>query len=156
MPIWAAVEQKSHQPLLLLMEECVAASTPELQPDSQVHFIISNKGYDSDTGSSFLLLFEGKDHIFFFSCLLESMRGNSIFLPRYHSSALILYLQAFKFPLGEAVSLTVVAKGLFSTQQFFAVFYAPQVYIHCNLVAWDPNDLSESKKTCNYVKETGR
>lgn len=44
MPIWAAVEQKSHQPLLLLMEECVAATTPELQPGSQVYPIISNKG----------------------------------------------------------------------------------------------------------------
>lgn len=44
MPIWAAVEQKSHQPLLLLMEECVAATTPELHPGSQVHPIITNKG----------------------------------------------------------------------------------------------------------------
>lgn len=44
MPIWAAVEQKSHQPLLLLMEECVAATTPELQPGSQIHPIIGNKG----------------------------------------------------------------------------------------------------------------
>lgn len=44
MPIWAAVEQKSHQPLLLLMEECVAATTAELQPGSQVYPIIGNKG----------------------------------------------------------------------------------------------------------------
>lgn len=44
MPIWAAVEQKSHQPLLLLMDECVAASTAELQPDSEVYTIIGNKG----------------------------------------------------------------------------------------------------------------
>ncbi|XP_018533048.1 zona pellucida glycoprotein 3f, tandem duplicate 2 [Lates calcarifer] len=108
MPIWAAVEQKSHQPLLLLMEECVAATTPELQPGSQVYPIISNKG-----------------------CLLESMRGNSVFLPRYHSSAIILYLQSFKFGLGE------------------------EVYIHCKLVAWDPDILDESKKACHYVKENG-
>lgn len=44
MPIWATVEQKSHQPLLLLMEECVAATTPELQANSNVYPIITNKG----------------------------------------------------------------------------------------------------------------
>ncbi|XP_074506436.1 zona pellucida sperm-binding protein 3-like isoform X1 [Sebastes fasciatus] len=109
MPIWAAVEQKSHQPLLLLMEECVAATTPELQPGSQVYPIIANKG-----------------------CLLESVRGNSVFLPRYHSSALILHLQSFKFGLGE------------------------EVYIHCKLVAWDPEDVDQSKKTCHYIKENER
>ncbi|XP_023149921.1 zona pellucida glycoprotein 3f, tandem duplicate 2 isoform X1 [Amphiprion ocellaris] len=107
MPIWAAVEQKSHQPLLLLMEECVAATTAELQYGSQVYPLISNKG-----------------------CLLESVRGNSKFLPRYHTSAIILYLQSFKFGLGE------------------------EVYIHCKLVAWDPESLDESKKTCHFVKET--
>ncbi|XP_035026440.2 zona pellucida glycoprotein 3f, tandem duplicate 2 [Hippoglossus stenolepis] len=107
MPIWAAVEQKSHQPLLLLMEECVAATTPELHPGSQVYPIIANKG-----------------------CLLGSVRGNSVFLPRYHSSALLLYLQSFKFGLGE------------------------EVYIHCKLVVWDPADLDETKKTCHYVKDS--
>ncbi|KAM9349982.1 zona pellucida glycoprotein 3f, tandem duplicate 2 [Symphorus nematophorus] len=106
MPIWAAVEQKSHQPLLLLMDECVAATTPELQPGSQVYPIISNKG-----------------------CLLESVRTNSMFLPRYHSSALILYLQSFMFGPGE------------------------EVYIHCNLFAWDPEVLDEGKKACHYIKE---
>ncbi|XP_071368783.1 zona pellucida sperm-binding protein 3-like [Centroberyx affinis] len=108
-PIWAAVEQKSHQPLLLLLEECVAATTPELQPGSQVYPIITNKG-----------------------CLLDGKRGNSRFLPRYHSSAIILYLQSFKFHLGE------------------------EVYIHCKLVAWDPDVLDQSKKACHYVKESGR
>nr|XP_020460200.1 uncharacterized protein LOC109962653 [Monopterus albus] len=106
MPIWAVVEQIYHQPLLLLMEKCVVASTPQLQPDSQVYPIIGNKG-----------------------CLLESKNSNSVFLPRYHSSSLILYLQAFNFPLGE-------------------------VYIHCKLVAWNPDALDESKKVCHYVKET--
>ncbi|XP_032388313.1 zona pellucida sperm-binding protein 3 [Etheostoma spectabile] len=109
MPIWAAVEQKSHQPLLLLMEECVAATTPELQLDSPVYPIIGNKG-----------------------CLLESMKTNSVFLPRYHSSALILSLQSFKFGLGK------------------------EVYIHCKLVAWDPEVFDESKKACQYVKENRR
>ncbi|XP_054479090.1 zona pellucida glycoprotein 3f, tandem duplicate 2 isoform X2 [Anoplopoma fimbria] len=107
LPIWAAVEQKSHQPLLLLMEECVATTTPELQPGSQVYPIISNKG-----------------------CLLDSVRGHSLFLPRSQSSAVILMLQSFKFSLGE------------------------EVYIHCKLVAWDPEVFDESKKTCHYKKES--
>ncbi|KAK1898066.1 Granzyme K [Dissostichus eleginoides] len=100
---------ESHQPLLLLMEECVAATTPELQANSNVYPIIRNKG-----------------------CLLDSVKGNSRFLPRYHSSAIILYLQSFKFGLGE------------------------EVYIHCKLLAWDPEVLSESKKACHYVKENER
>ncbi|XP_008332968.3 zona pellucida glycoprotein 3f, tandem duplicate 2 [Cynoglossus semilaevis] len=107
MPIWAAVEQKSHQPLLLLMEECVAVSTPDLQAEGQVYPIITNKG-----------------------CLVESVRGNSMFLPRYHSSAIVLYLQAFKFNLGK------------------------EVYIHCKLAAWDPEVFNVGKKACNYIKET--
>lgn len=44
MPIWAAVEQRFHQPLLLLMDECVAASSPELHLGSQVYPIVGNKG----------------------------------------------------------------------------------------------------------------
>ncbi|KAM9718501.1 zona pellucida glycoprotein 3f, tandem duplicate 2 [Menidia menidia] len=107
MPIWAAVEQKSHQPLLLLMEECVAASTPELHRGSHIYPIIGNKG-----------------------CLFESKRGGSMFLPRYHSSALILYLQSFRFGVGE------------------------EVYIHCNLAVWDYTTLNKEKKTC-HVKEHG-
>ncbi|XP_030607609.1 zona pellucida sperm-binding protein 3-like isoform X2 [Archocentrus centrarchus] len=106
-PIWAAVEQKSHQPLLLLMEECVAATTAELQPRSQVYPII-NKG-----------------------CLLESRNGNSVFLPRYHSSSIILYLQSFKLGSGE-------------------------MYIHCKLTVWDPEALDEDKKACHYVKGNDR
>ncbi|KAK5859622.1 hypothetical protein PBY51_021167 [Eleginops maclovinus] len=109
MPIWAAVEQKSHQPLLLLMEECVAATLPELQANSNVYPIISNKG-----------------------CLLDSVKGNSMFLPRYHSSAIILNMQSFKFGLGE------------------------EMYIHCKLVAWDPELLDESKKACHYIKKNER
>ncbi|KAK5915844.1 hypothetical protein CesoFtcFv8_001400 [Champsocephalus esox] len=109
MPIRATVAQESHQPLLLLMEECVAATTPELQANSNVYPIITNKG-----------------------CLLDSENGNSRFLQRYHSSAITLYLQSFKFGLGEGV------------------------YIHCKLLAWDPEVLSESKKACHYVMENER
>ena len=43
-PIWAAVDHLFHQPLLLLMEECVAITTAELQPNSMVYPIINNKG----------------------------------------------------------------------------------------------------------------
>ncbi|XP_037538028.1 zona pellucida sperm-binding protein 3 [Nematolebias whitei] len=107
MPIWAAVEQKAHQPLLMLMDECVAATTPELHPDAQVYPIIGNNG-----------------------CLLDSKRGSSMFLPRYHTSAIILYLQSFKFGLNG------------------------EVYIHCNLVVWDSNVLDGQRKAC-HVKEHG-
>lgn len=43
-PIKASVEQNTHQPLLLLLEECVAATTEELQPESNLYEIITNKG----------------------------------------------------------------------------------------------------------------
>uniref|UniRef100_A0A673AHN8 Zona pellucida sperm-binding protein 3-like n=1 Tax=Sphaeramia orbicularis TaxID=375764 RepID=A0A673AHN8_9TELE len=105
--IWAAVEQKSHQPLLLLMEECVATTTLELHTNTPRYPIISNQG-----------------------CLQESVKGNAMFLPRYHSSALIVYLQSFKLNDGDVV------------------------YIHCKLVAWDPNSLSDSRKACHYSKES--
>ncbi|XP_053738379.1 zona pellucida glycoprotein 3f, tandem duplicate 2 isoform X1 [Synchiropus splendidus] len=109
MPIWAAVDQRSHQPLLLLMEECVAATTPELVPGNSVYPIINNKG-----------------------CLLESVRGNAMFLPRYHSSAITVQLQSFKFHVGE------------------------EVYIHCKLIVWDPEVFDETKKACHYSKESER
>ncbi|CAL9689101.1 unnamed protein product [Knipowitschia caucasica] len=109
MPIWASVDQQLHQPLLLLMEECIAATTPKLYPASEVYPVITNKG-----------------------CLMESQRGKSVFLPRYHSSSIILYLQAFRFGLGQ------------------------EVYIHCKLVAWDPDSFDQTKKTCHYSKKNER
>ncbi|XP_054889832.1 zona pellucida glycoprotein 3f, tandem duplicate 2 isoform X2 [Poeciliopsis prolifica] len=105
LPIWAAVEQRSHQPLLLLMDECVAASTPKLEPGNQLYPIVGNHG-----------------------CLLESKRGSSLFLPRYHSSAIILYLQSFKFGMGG------------------------EVYIHCNLIVWDGDYFDKRRKAC-HVKD---
>uniref|UniRef100_G3PRA0 Zona pellucida glycoprotein 3f, tandem duplicate 1 n=1 Tax=Gasterosteus aculeatus TaxID=69293 RepID=G3PRA0_GASAC len=107
-PIMASVSQKTHQPLLLLLEECVAATTPELQPDSLVYPIIANKG-----------------------CLVDSRMSGSKFEPRQKSSELKLSLQAFRFGLGQ------------------------EVFIHCKLVAWDPNGLDRTKKACYYVKEHG-
>ena len=50
-PIMASVEQTSHQPLLLLLEECVAATTPELHHETSLYPIITNKGYAAHPGS---------------------------------------------------------------------------------------------------------
>lgn len=44
-PIMATVEQLNHQPLLLLLDECVAAATPELWSEDDTYAIITNKGY---------------------------------------------------------------------------------------------------------------
>lgn len=44
-PILASVEQETHQPLLLLLEECVATTTSDLRPGSDLYPIITNKGY---------------------------------------------------------------------------------------------------------------
>ncbi|XP_042354435.1 zona pellucida sperm-binding protein 3-like [Plectropomus leopardus] len=107
-PIMASVAQKTHQPLLLLLEECVAASTPELQPESSIYPIITNKG-----------------------CLVDSKISRSKFEPRQKSSEIKLSLQAFRFALGE------------------------EVFIHCKLVAWDPNGLDNTKKACQYFKDHG-
>nr|XP_055059900.1 zona pellucida glycoprotein 3f, tandem duplicate 1 [Misgurnus anguillicaudatus] len=108
-PIAASVDQQSHQPLLLLLEECVASTTPELGPDSQIYPLITNKG-----------------------CLMDSKKTNSKFLPRSQLSEIRLSLQAFKFAIGE------------------------DVYIHCELVAWDPKDLDGGKKACQYDRANSR
>ncbi|KTG37472.1 hypothetical protein cypCar_00008321 [Cyprinus carpio] len=43
-PIAASVAQQNHQPLILLLDECLASTTPELGPDSHVYPIITNNG----------------------------------------------------------------------------------------------------------------
>ncbi|KAA0719501.1 hypothetical protein E1301_Tti016008 [Triplophysa tibetana] len=106
-PIWAEVDQQAHQPLVLLLEECVASTTLEMYPDTLTYPLITNEG-----------------------CLVEGKKTFSRFLPRYHSSSILLHLQAFRFAVGE------------------------EVYIHCKLIAWDPDDLNESRKACNYDKTT--
>ncbi|XP_028988239.2 zona pellucida sperm-binding protein 3-like [Betta splendens] len=80
MPIMASVEQKAHHPLLLLLEECVATTTPKLQPDSKVYPLITNKG-----------------------CLVDSKTSHSTFKPRKKASEIHLALQAFRFALGQEV-----------------------------------------------------
>ncbi|XP_060900002.1 zona pellucida sperm-binding protein 3-like [Labrus mixtus] len=107
-PIMASVEQKTHQPLLLLLEECVASTTLELQPGSRLYSIITNKG-----------------------CLVDSKVARSQFKPRQKSSEIHLSLQTFRFALGE------------------------EVFIHCQLVAWDPDLLDHTMKACHYVKDYG-
>ncbi|XP_067219554.1 zona pellucida glycoprotein 3f, tandem duplicate 2 [Chanodichthys erythropterus] len=107
-PIWAGVDQQGHQPLVLLLEECVASTTLEIYPDTLIYPIITNKG-----------------------CLVDGQKSFSKFLPRSHSSSLLLHLQAFRFAVGQ------------------------EVYIHCKLIAWDPDNLNDVKKACNYNKATG-
>ncbi|XP_036451883.1 zona pellucida glycoprotein 3f, tandem duplicate 2 [Colossoma macropomum] len=106
--IWAAVEQQAHQPLMLYLEECVASTTQTLGPESLMYPIITNEG-----------------------CLVDSKTGYSRFLPRYHSSSVVLQLQAFSFALEQ------------------------EVYLHCSLVVWDPEYPNEEKKACNYNKDLG-
>ncbi|XP_005933715.1 zona pellucida sperm-binding protein 3 [Haplochromis burtoni] len=106
--IMASVEQQTHQPLLLLIDECVAATTPELQPESSLYPLITNKG-----------------------CLVDSKKSRSKFEPRQKTSEIRLSLQAFKFAVGG------------------------EVFIHCSLVAWDPNGLGNTKKACHYIKDYG-
>ncbi|XP_017276311.2 zona pellucida sperm-binding protein 3 [Kryptolebias marmoratus] len=79
-PILARVEQVTHQPLLVLLDECVAATTPDLRPGLDLYPIITNKG-----------------------CLVDSKTSRSKFEPRVKSSVLQLLLQAFKFALGQEV-----------------------------------------------------
>lgn len=87
-PVVASVQQASHQPLQLFVEECVAASTPQLFPNSLAHTIISNKG-----------------------CFMDSKQSRSRFTPRQKSSEILLFLQAFKFSTADQVYLhcTLVA-----------------------------------------------
>ncbi|XP_051984708.1 zona pellucida glycoprotein 3f, tandem duplicate 2 [Xyrauchen texanus] len=107
-PIWAGVDQQAHQPLILLLEECVASTTMEIYPDTLTYPLITNKG-----------------------CLVDGKNSFSSFLPRYQSSSILLNLQAFRFAVGQ------------------------EVYIHCKLIVWDPDNLNELKKACNYNKATG-
>ncbi|XP_051556236.1 zona pellucida sperm-binding protein 3-like isoform X5 [Myxocyprinus asiaticus] len=131
-PIAASVDQQSHQPLMLLLEECVASTTPEIGPDSHIYPLITNKG-----------------------CLVDSKKTSSVFLPRSQLSEIRLNLQAFKFAIGEDVSslnLVVFCVGV----AFYLILCHPKVYIHCKLVAWDPRDLDGGKKACQYDKSSSR
>ncbi|KAM4728006.1 zona pellucida glycoprotein 3f, tandem duplicate 1 [Anableps anableps] len=79
-PIMARVEQVIHQPLLMLLDDCVAATTSDLQTAADVYTIIANKG-----------------------CLVDSKLTCSRFEQRQTTSELRLLLQAFRFGLGQEV-----------------------------------------------------
>lgn len=128
-PIAASFDQKTHQPLILLLDECVASTTPELGPDSQIYPLITNKGYVRrlcalsgvikcfcstavEWLAQFLVLLPFKmDYgvttffVFTLRCLVDSKKTNSRFLPRNQLSEIRLSLQAFKFAIGEDASL---------------------------------------------------
>uniref|UniRef100_A0A3B5LDV3 Zona pellucida glycoprotein 3f, tandem duplicate 1 n=1 Tax=Xiphophorus couchianus TaxID=32473 RepID=A0A3B5LDV3_9TELE len=80
-PIMASVEAVAHQPLLLLLEECVAATTSDLEIAVETYTIITNKG-----------------------CLVDSKISHSKFEQRQKASELRLLLQAFRFGLGQEVT----------------------------------------------------
>ncbi|XP_041912671.1 zona pellucida sperm-binding protein 3-like [Alosa sapidissima] len=77
-PISASVNQQAHQPLLLLLEECLASTEDQLGPET--YPIITNKG-----------------------CFTDSRKTMSRFQPRQRSSEIQLYLQAFAFALNQPV-----------------------------------------------------
>uniref|UniRef100_A0A669B2N5 Zona pellucida glycoprotein 3f, tandem duplicate 1 n=1 Tax=Oreochromis niloticus TaxID=8128 RepID=A0A669B2N5_ORENI len=99
--IKASVEQQTHQPLLLLIDECVAATTPELQPEN-LKIILRNHARNLNPGKR---------------------------------------LQRSGYPFN-----LLVNRG---------ILLILQVFIHCSLVAWDPNGLGNTKKACNYIKDYG-
>ncbi|XP_066545803.1 zona pellucida sperm-binding protein 3 isoform X2 [Amia ocellicauda] len=63
-----------------------------------------------------------------YGCFLDSQSSNSKFLPRDQTNEIKLLLQAFTFPNSQ------------------------DVYIHCQLVAWDPQQPGPTKKACNFNK----
>ncbi|RXM96290.1 Zona pellucida sperm-binding protein 3 [Acipenser ruthenus] len=107
--ISASVNPQSHMPLILYMEECLAASTAELSASSQTYPLITNHG-----------------------CFVDGRTANSRFLPRIQTSEIRVSIQAFKF-----------------TQDDSAVF------IHCQILAWDPARLQDpTKKACSFNMQT--
>ncbi|KAL4657201.1 zona pellucida sperm-binding protein 3-like [Arapaima gigas] len=132
-PILAAVDQQSHMPLTVFIEECVATTTPDIGTSPLVYPFITNGG-----------------------CLIDGKSGSSTFLPRDKKSEIILSLQAFKFGAGEDVSLvSQLLTGFVHVNSLkpHTVLVPLQVYIHCKMTAWDPEMLDENRKACNYIKE---
>uniref|UniRef100_A0A8C2CL31 ZP domain-containing protein n=1 Tax=Cyprinus carpio TaxID=7962 RepID=A0A8C2CL31_CYPCA len=103
-PFRATVESQSHRPLKIYMERCVAATDANISRAAQVHPIIANIG-----------------------CLIESKSANSSFLPRRRPAEIRLYLQAFKFALGQ------------------------NIFLHCDLEAWDVQCVD--RKACHYMQQ---
>ncbi|XP_051751115.1 zona pellucida sperm-binding protein 3-like [Ctenopharyngodon idella] len=108
-PVRATVEPWSHRPLRIYLESCVFATDADISRATQVHPIIANAG-----------------------CLMESKAGNSSFLPRQRPDEIRLYLEAFKFALGE------------------------KIFLHCDLEAFAVQSLNMDRKACHYVQEQHR
>uniref|UniRef100_A0A8C1PN58 ZP domain-containing protein n=1 Tax=Cyprinus carpio TaxID=7962 RepID=A0A8C1PN58_CYPCA len=109
LPVRAAVESRSRRPLWIYIESCLAATDPEISRAAHVHPIITNAG-----------------------CLMESKWGNSSFLPRRRPAEMRLYLQAFKFALGQNVS----------------------IFLLCDLEAWDVQRMDQ--RACHYIQQQHR
>nr|XP_055056212.1 zona pellucida sperm-binding protein 3-like isoform X2 [Misgurnus anguillicaudatus] len=106
-PIRAEVQ--SPGPLWIFLDRCVMATGSDIRFNSKVHPIVSNSG-----------------------CLMESKEGNSTFLPRQKPGEIRLYVEAFKFALGE------------------------NIFLYCDLTAWDIRSSKVDGKACHYVKERHR
>ncbi|XP_051545690.1 zona pellucida sperm-binding protein 3-like isoform X2 [Myxocyprinus asiaticus] len=107
-PIRVQVEQDDRM-LQVYLESCVAATHSNLSHATRMHTIIANAG-----------------------CLIESKEGKSTFLPRRKPSELCLYLEAFKFALGE------------------------NIFLHCDVMAQNMWRENTDRKACHYVKENRR
>lgn len=108
-PVWAEVEQKSHQPLLLLMDECVAAFAPELHPGSQVLPIVGNKGWEWKFKFNLSITAVGGSMPFLISrylcrCVLEGTGGSAKFFRGNRTSEIVLSVYPFNLPAGVEVS----------------------------------------------------
>lgn len=91
-------------------------------------------------------------------CLVDGIATRSRFEERQNSSELKLSLQAFKFDDGEEVSKTHSSGAFFflRVMHFSCNFSSQyQVFIRCKLVAWNPDDLGNTKKACNYNEHHG-
>ncbi|KAF4112701.1 uncharacterized protein LOC131541144 [Onychostoma macrolepis] len=103
----ATVESRSRRPLWIYMESCMVATDADISRAARVHPIIANAG-----------------------CLMESKWGNSSFLPRRRPAEIRLYLQAFKFALGQ------------------------NIFLLCDLEAWDVQRVD--RRACHYIQQQRR
>ncbi|XP_059405245.1 zona pellucida sperm-binding protein 3-like [Carassius carassius] len=107
LPVRATVESRSHRPLWIYMENCMAATDADISRAAHVHPIITNAG-----------------------CLMESKWGNSSFLRRRRPAEMRLYLQAFKFAVGQ------------------------NIFLLCDLEAWDVQRMD--RRACHYIQQQRR
>lgn len=91
---------------------------------------------------------------------MESKAGNSSFLPRQRPDEIRLYLEAFKFALGEkvraAVSVFVTLLSFHCLMSFSVGHCFGQIFLHCDLEAFAVQSLNMDRKACHYVQEQHR